>query len=210
MRPLPRLLAFTDDRIAAREDLGVRAAALAAAGPAVGLVARLPGGTADALTALARRLAALARAPMAQILVTGRGDIARAHDAGVVLRRGDLPAGPVRQLVGTHPVLASVHSVEEAEAALAEGADGLIVGNIWETSTHPGRAARGTGLLAAVVALGRPAWAIGGVTPARAREVWEAGAWGVAAIGAAWDADDSYRSALALTAPWRTAGTPWT
>ena len=74
MRPLPRLLAFVDDRVAALEDLGVRAAAIAAVGPAVGLVARIPAGSADTLTALAARLVALAAPPMATVLVSGRAD----------------------------------------------------------------------------------------------------------------------------------------
>ncbi len=91
MRPLPRLLAFTDDRVAALDDLGIRAAAIAAAGPAVALVARLPSGTTNQLATLAQRLVANAAAPMAMVLVTGRADVALAVGAqGVILRKDDL------------------------------------------------------------------------------------------------------------------------
>ena len=44
--------------------------------------------------------------------------------------------------------------------------------------------------------------AIGGVTPARARELHAAGAYGVAAIAALWDAAHPAAAALELLAPW--------
>ena len=215
MRPLPRLLAFCDDRIAALDDLGVRAAAIAAAGPAVALVARLPGGTTDALAALARRFVALASPPMAAVLVTGRADVALgARAGGVVLRRDDLDVAAVRQLMVREPpdpgarplVLRSVHSEPEAAAAARDGADGLIVGSIWTSPTHGGQPAAGTALLERVVSLGVPTFAIGGVTPERAGVAHAAGAWGVAAIGALWDAAQPYQASMELLRPWSTAG----
>jgi thiamine-phosphate pyrophosphorylase len=201
VRPLPRLLAFCDARIAAREDLGVRAAAIAAAGTGVGLVARLPGGSADALTALAARFVALAAPPMASVLVSGRPDVALAAAAhGVIARDRDLPLAEIRQLIGAggYFLLSSVHDIDAAKAAVDAGADALVVGTIWPSASHPGRPGAGLGLIEATARLGRPVFAIGGVTAARAREAREAGAWGVAAIGAVWDAPDSYRAAVEL------------
>ena len=202
MRPLPRLLAFTDDRVAVREDLGVRAAAIAAAGPSAGLVARLPNGSTDRLAALAQRYVALAAPPMAMVLVTGRADVAltvKAH--GVILRKDDLDVGTVRQLCQDDTMIfRSVHSFAEAESAVRDGADAVIVGSIWPSATHPGRLAAGTGLLAQVVSLGTPTYAIGGVTAAHAIEARTAGAWGVAAISAVWDAEQPYRAAMELIA----------
>lgn len=201
MRPLPRLLAFCDDRVAALDDLGVRAAAIAAVGPAVALVARLPGGTAAAHERLAARFVANAAPPMASVLVTGRADIALTVGAhGVVLRHGDLSAHEVRQLSGARDyfLICSVHDLPSAEVAIAEGADALIVGTIWESETHPGRAGAGLGMIEATARLGKPVYAIGGVTPERAREAREAGAWGVAAIRAVWDAGDGHQAALEL------------
>lgn len=201
MRPLPRLLAFSDARIAARDDLGIRAAAIAAAGPVVGLVARLPGGSADALTTLAARFVALAAPPMATVLVSGRADVAHASGAhGVVAREGDLPLAEMRRLAGPGGYfhLCSVHSADAAKAAVDDGADALVVGTIWPSASHPGRPGAGLGLIEATATLGCPVFAIGGVTVARAQEARDAGAWGVAAIGAVWDAADSYKAVLGL------------
>ncbi len=206
MRPLPRLLAYLDAAIAARDDLGVGLAAIAAAGPAVALVARLPDGTIDQLAALATRCQANARPPEAQVFATGRVDVALAVGTdGVIARAGDLPISTMREAIaasGRDPaslaILASVHSAAEAEAAIADGADGVVVGSIWPTASHPGQPGAGESLLRAVVALGRPTWAIGGVTPARAARAREAGAWGVAAIGALWEQRDRFAAAMTL------------
>ncbi|MBA2459550.1 MAG: hypothetical protein H0V43_11450, partial [Gemmatimonadales bacterium] len=59
MRPLPRLHAFTDARVLALDDLGIRAAAIAAAGAAVALHARDRSATGAALARAACRLGAL-------------------------------------------------------------------------------------------------------------------------------------------------------
>jgi thiamine-phosphate pyrophosphorylase len=84
----------------------------------------------------------------------------------------------------------SVHDLAEAATARAEGADYLVVGPVYPTATHPDRAPLGLGALGQIARLGLPVIAIGGVTPARAREVKVAGAHGVAAIRALWDAGD--------------------
>jgi thiamine-phosphate pyrophosphorylase len=204
MRPLPRLLAFVDDRIAAIDDLGVRAAAIAAAGPAVALVARHPAGTADQLSSLATRMVALARPPMASVLVTGRADIAMAAETqGVILRDRDLAVRDVRDFAPAEFwCVRTVHSEREADIAIADGADALVVGTIWATPTHPDRQPAGTGLLTRIAARGVPSFAIGGVTPERAGQARVAGAWGVAAIRAVWDDPEPYRAALALVEPW--------
>lgn len=202
MKPLPRLLAYLDDTIAARDDLGIGLAAIAAAGPAVALVARLPGGTTDALGRLAERCLANARPPEAQVFVSGRVDVALAIGAdGVIARGNDLPISEMRRLVDGRPriaLVASVHSVAEAEAAVEDGADALVVGTIWPSTSHPGRGAAGTALLAQCASLGRPIYAIGGVTAERAREARAAGAWGVAAIRALWEVKDHFKAAVAM------------
>jgi thiamine-phosphate pyrophosphorylase len=60
----------------------------------------------------------------------------------------------------------------------------------------------GPGLIADLAPLGVPVIAIGGITPARAREAREAGAWGVAAIRSLWHATHPADAALACLAPW--------
>ena len=47
--------------------------------------------------------------------------------------------------------------------------------------------------------------AIGGMTPPRAVQAQRAGAWGVAAISALWDAPDPAGAAAAFLEPWSDA-----
>ena len=127
----------------------------------------------------------------------------------MILRKEDLATGIAREVLGrrcghsgaVHFILRSVHSEPEAEAAVRDGADALVVGTIWPSTTHAGPAA-GTSLLERVVSFGVPTYAIGGVTPARAIEARAAGAWGVAAISALWDAAAPYRVAMDMLKPW--------
>jgi thiamine-phosphate diphosphorylase len=203
MRPLPRVHAFTDRTILSAPDFGIRAAAIAAAGAAVALHARDRGGSAAELAASALRMVALARPPEAAVFVSGRPDIAAASGAtGVQLGAGDLTPADARRVLIHGWVGRSVHSSAEARAAVEEGADFLVVGSIYETPSHPGRAAVGTGLLREAASLGRPVIAIGGITPERVPEMKAAGAYGVAAIRALWQADDPAAATLSMLAPW--------
>ncbi|HET7470366.1 MAG TPA: thiamine phosphate synthase [Gemmatimonadales bacterium] len=200
---MPRLHAVTDAAVLAADDFGVRAAAIAAAGPAVALHARGRSAGGAALTRAAERLLALARPPEAAVFVNGRPDVAAALQAhGVQLGGDDLSPGDARRVFRSGWIGRSVHAADEAARAVDEGADFLLVGNIYETASHPGRPPAGLALVRATVALGRPVIAIGGIDPARAREVRAAGAYGVAAISALWQAVDPAAAALALLAPW--------
>ena len=82
-----------------------------------------------------------------------------------------------------------MHNLAEAEAARTEGADYLVVGPVFATASHPGRAPLGLQRLQAIAAAvdGLPVIAIGGITADRVREVKDSGAYGVAAIRALWD-----------------------
>jgi thiamine-phosphate diphosphorylase len=203
MRPLPRVHAFTDGSILSASDFGIRAAAIAAGGPAVALHARDRGGTTARLTAATLRLVALARPPEAAVFVSGRPDVAAATGAqGVQLGSGDLPAADARLVLPHGWIGRSVHSVEEASAAVDEGADFLVVGSIYPTPSHPERPATGTGLVHDAARLGRPVIAIGGVTPERVPELKAAGAYGVAAIRALWQAVDPAAATFAMLSPW--------
>ena len=203
MRPLPRLHAVTDAAVLAAPDFGVRAAAIAAAGPAVALHARDRYAGGAALARAAERMLSLARPPEAAVFVNGRPDIAAAVGAhGVQLAAGDLAPADARRILAHGWIGRSVHSTEEARAAVGEGADFLMVGSIYRTATHRDRAPGGLGLVRETSVLGRPVIAIGGIDAGRAAEVRDAGAWGVAAIRALWGAADPAAAALALLAPW--------
>ena len=202
MRPLPRVHAFTDPEVLLQADLGIRAAAIAAGGPAVALHARVQGAGGAQLARIAQRLLTLARPPEAAVFVSARSDIAAAVGAhGVQLAREDLAPSDARHVMHGW-IGCSVHSLKEAAAAVREGADFLVLGNIYETETHPGRPAAGLDLIREVATLGAPVIAIGGITPARSIEVKAAGAYGVAAIRALWRAADPAAATLELLEPW--------
>lgn len=209
MRPLPRLHAITDTAVLSLEDFPTRAAAIAAAGPGVALHARDRTTTVAHLTAVARRLLVLARPPEASVFMNGRADVAAALGAqGLHLSLGDLTSTEVRAAFATvwqGWIGVSVHSAPEAEAALTDGADYVMVGNIYETDTHPGRPGAGLSLVREVAAHGAPVIAIGGITADRVEAVREAGAYGVAAITALWHAADPAAAAMTLLAPWAEA-----
>jgi thiamine-phosphate diphosphorylase len=188
MRPLPRLLAFTDGTIRKSSELEPRAIAIAALGSAVGFVARDPDATGAELAALAERLLAVAVPAEAALIVSGRPDLAAALPAhGVQLRSGDLTPADARRIMPNGWIGRSVHSQEAGAAAVRAGADYLVAGSIWPSATHPDRSPAGLDLIKGLVPLGRPVFAIGGVTPARAREARAAGAYGVATIRAVWE-----------------------
>lgn len=93
----------------------------------------------------------------------------------------------------------SVHSVEGARRAEAEGADYVVAGPVFPTATHPGSPGAGVRLIEEVSrAVSLPVIAIGGITPERVPEVMGAGAAGVAVISSVLRADDAWRAAVAL------------
>ena len=186
--PLPRLHAVTDERIARRADLDDAARQLAEVGGA-NLALHARGRVLSGLEHydLSFRLSILP----SPLFVNDRLDIALALNAtGVQLGVGSLPVTAARHLRPAWWIGKSVHDLAEADAAKAEGADYLLVGPVYATPTHPDRAPLGLEPLRAIARLGLPMIAIGGVTAARAHEVKAAGAHGVAAIRALWDAED--------------------
>jgi thiamine-phosphate pyrophosphorylase len=185
--PLPRLHAITDERIARRPDWDDLARELAEAG-----------GAKLAFHARGRQLSGLehfqlavqlSNLPTVHLFVNDRLDVAMAvRAAGVQLGHGSLPVRAARQLDPRWWIGKSVHDLAGAEAAKAEGADYLVVGPVYATATHPDRRPIGLAALREIARLGLPAIAIGGLTVERVREVKAAGAHGVAAIRALWDA----------------------
>ena len=203
MRPLPRLHAVTDAAVLALDDLGVRAAAIAAAGPSVALHARDRSAGGARLAAVAERLLRLTRPPKAALFVNARPDVAGAVGAhGVQLGAPDLTPAEARAIFPHCWIGRSVHSAEDASAAAAGGADYLLVGSIFSSPSHPGRPPAGIGLVRETIRFGLPVIAIGGIDAAGAAAAREAGAYGVAAIGALWHSADPAAAALALLAPW--------
>ena len=187
-QPLPRLHAITDERIARRVDLDLIAAALAEGGGFdLAFHARGRGLTGLEHFELAGRLAVR---PPGRLFVNDRLDVALSvPTAGVQLGHGSLPVSAARALNPRWWIGVSVHDLAEAEAARLSGADYLVVGPVFATASHPGRAPLGLATLQQIVAAAGdlPVIAIGGMTIDRVREVRGAGAYGVAAIRALWD-----------------------
>jgi thiamine-phosphate diphosphorylase len=203
MRPLPHLLAVTSDSVCRSPDFAARSAALAGAAPDIGLLLRAPDSTTAQQAGFAQLALAGVRPGTAFVLVHARPDLAGALGAdGVQLRRHDLAPGEARRVLPSGWIGVSVHSRGEAEAAVAEGADFVVAGNVFATSSHPDRPARGLLWLAEICQLARPVIAIGGITPERARAVRAAGAWGVAAISAVWETADPPGAARDMLAAW--------
>lgn len=206
MRPLPRLHAITDDAVLADADVGIGAAAIAAIGPAAALHVRGKQSSGAMLAKSAARFVSLASPAEAAVIVNGRPELARAVGAhGVQLGAGDLTVGDARRVLGGGWVGRSVHGLDEARAAIDEGADYLLLGSIFETPSHRDHTPLGLGQLTAVAKLGRPVIAIGGITPENAGSVRDAGAWGVAAIRALWQVKDPYAAGMKLVEPWSEA-----
>ena len=110
-------------------------------------------------------------------LMNDRVDIAAIVGAdGVHLGQGDLPIAEVRRLLRPGAVIGrSTHSLEQAKAAVNEGADYVSVGPMFPTTTKD-RPPVGLGLLTeAAGAVTLPIVAIGGITAENAAQVVAAG-----------------------------------
>lgn len=207
MRDLPHVLAVTTDSICRASDFPARLSALAEIGPRLGVVIRAPGASAAAYAGLMKAVSAARRLGGSGLLVHGRPDIAAAFEAdGLQLRESDVSPREARGVFPAGWIGSSVHHRLEAQAAIASGADFVVAGSVFESTSHPGRPGRGTEWLGAFVDLGAPVIAIGGITPDRVPEIRDTGAWGVAAISAIWDHPDPEAAARAMIEEWeRTA-----
>jgi thiamine-phosphate pyrophosphorylase len=137
----------------------------------------------------------------ALVLINNRVDVALAVDAsGVQLGERGPAVKAARNLGGDDWVIGrSVHSLEGAQKAESDQADFLMLGTIYETTSHPGQKGAGLDLVRNVAGrVGMPIIGIGGVNPERAADVVSAGAIGVAVIGGILRADDPERAAADL------------
>ena len=159
------------------------------------------------LLELAQRLRALT-AGRALLFVNDRVDVALACGAdGVQLGEEGLPVEEARRVSGGRLLVGrSVHSVEGAKKAQAEGADVLVVGTIFPTDSHPGAAPSGAGLLERVHRSVRiPFLAIGGVRADNVESVIRAGASGAAVIGSIMRSEDPKQASRELATGMRRA-----
>ena len=139
----------------------------------------------DLLT-LAREVVALAAPRGMQVLVNERTDIALAAGAqGVHLPAHSLPARDIRTIAPAGFVIGvSCHSIEEVRRAEEEGADFVVFGPVFATSSKEGYGdpLGLERLREAVRSVGLPVLALGGVSSDNAAVCLEMGAAGVAGI----------------------------
>ena len=179
----------TDDRLVRGRDL-VSLAQAAERGGATSVQLRLKQATARELAQLVRALVQALRVP---VLVNDRPDVAIGAGAvGAHLGPDDMPIALARRIAPPGFVLgASVGNT--AEAALAGEADYWGIGP-WRAT--PTKEDAGTGLGAAGfgrvlhLAAGKPALAIGGVTPEDVALVLQTGGHGVAVVSGILEAED--------------------
>lgn len=142
---------------------------------------------------LAEKLRAACAAAGATFIVNDRVDLALAVVAdGVHLGQDDLPARAARPLLRPGMILGiSTHSVEQARAAQADGADYVAVGSMFATTSKADFQLVGPDLMRKLRGEIRvPLVGIGGITPDNVSEVIQAGADGVAVISAVCAAAD--------------------
>jgi thiamine-phosphate pyrophosphorylase len=152
----------------------------------------------------ARALKAVCAERNATFIINDDVDLACAVDAdGVHLGRGDATIGEARaKLPRTALVGASCYdSLERAEAAIAAGADYIAFGSFYPSSTKPHASRPALSLLSNARTRWKvPIVAIGGITPANAGALIDAGADAVAVISALFDSDDVAAAARSFAA----------
>ena len=158
----------------------------------------LPGGQ---LLKLAREVRDAA-GDSALLLINERVDVAAAMGAaGVQLGEEALPVKEARKILGPDLLIGrSVHSEDGAQLAATEGADFLLVGTIFATSSHPGQEPAGPELIRRIASnCSLPLVGIGGIDESNLGQVMDAGAQGVAVISSILAAPDPEQAARRLS-----------
>lgn len=133
-----------------------------------------------------------------KLFINERVDIALAvHADGVHLPENSFSCSHVKKMASSFIVGKSVHCLKEAKMAEKEGADYIHFGPIFETATK--KEPQGLPKLTEVAThIGIPTIAVGGITPMRAANCIDAGAYGLAAISAFLDAEDIEEKVIAF------------
>ena len=190
----PIVCMITDRRrYQSEEALVARVAAAAAAGIDLVQVRERDMAARDLFRLVTRCLAAV-QGTRTRILVNDRLDVALSAGAhGVHLRGDSMPASRARSLAPIGFLIGrSVHSAGEAAGVYADGgADYLLFGSVFTTTSKPGQSPAGVNALAEVVqASPLPVLAVGGMSSETVPQVAGTGCAGYAAIG--WFADEDF------------------
>lgn len=140
-----------------------------------------------AFLATAMSLRGLTRQYGACFIVNDYPDIALIVDAdGVHLGQDDMPMAEARRIMGRQKIIGiSTHSLKDAVAANASGADYIGFGPVFATRTKDAGDPKGTEMLGRIVRkVDVPVVAIGGIRLSRLGDVMSAGACAVATASA--------------------------
>lgn len=198
-----RLYAVTDRAWAADEDALMDQIAAAIDGGAGIVQLREKHLDHDAFLKEAQRFVALCREKGVVSIINDAVDIAAAVGAdGVHVGQSDLAAGRAREVLGPDKLIGvSAHSVEEALAAQAAGADYLGVGAAFVTGTKADAAPISRDTIRAITAaVDIPVVAIGGISRDNITELAGCGLDGVAVVSALFAQKDVKTAAKELYA----------
>ena len=155
---------------------------------------RAKGSSPAEVETLGKRIAPVAREAGVPFIINDHPQVAATVGAdGVHVGQDDLPVGEARAIVGADKIVGkSTHSLEQAIAGQAEGADYIGFGPLFATPTKPGRPAIGTEDIEAahqrVTEI--PIFCIGGVKLENLRTLSEAGAKRVVIVSGILQAED--------------------
>jgi thiamine-phosphate pyrophosphorylase len=141
----------------------------------------------------ARRLVEECRRAGVLCIINDRPDVAMMAGAdGVHVGQGDLPAAPLRKLLGTEMIIGvSTHNVAQARQAVLDGADYVGIGPVFPSTTKPRTFIAGLDAARHVAAAVKiPAVGIAGINQANVDDVLATGVQAVAVTAAVLDCDD--------------------
>lgn len=143
--------------------------------------------TAKEFVELGKRVKELCALYDALFIINDRVDVAHIIGAdGVHLGQDDIDIDSARHILGKDAIIGiSTHAPEQAEKAVASGADYIGVGPVFETPTKPGRKSVGLEYVEwASKNVSIPWFAIGGINTENVSEVIDAGASRIAVVRA--------------------------
>ncbi len=150
---------------------------------------------------IARRLLLITKKAGVALILNDRVEVARQVGAdGVHVGQDDWPVPKVREAVGETMIIGkSTHSLEQAIAAQAEGADYIGFGPLFATPTKPDYGSIGLDLIPKVAAVIKiPMVCIGGIDDTHVESVLQAGGRCLAVVRAVCAAEDPEAAAKNL------------
>nr|WP_263327709.1 thiamine phosphate synthase [Neobacillus sp. Marseille-Q6967] len=138
--------------------------------------------------------------PLSKIIINDRVDVAFVTSAaGVQLAYHSLEAAMVKKFFPQLKLGCSIHSFEEGQKAIADGADYVLFGHVFPSKSKPGKPPKGIEELTKLTKLDIPVIAIGGITAENTPQVIGTGVKGIAVMSGILDASDPLAAIKAYT-----------